>query len=100
MGPPLLTLVERKAYDCSEPRLHPRSPRDGSEVQNPVCTPARRGSLVADSRRCVCAPILADMLSRTRPVSSGFIKLPSPGEHPLTSPEWISRDAAELSKAH
>jgi hypothetical protein len=34
-----LTLVDRKAYGCSEPRLHPPTPRDCTEVQNPVCFP-------------------------------------------------------------
>jgi hypothetical protein len=48
-----LTSDERKDYGCSGSRLHPRSPRDCTEVQNPVCSPARRGSLVADSRRRV-----------------------------------------------
>jgi hypothetical protein len=51
----------------------PRSPRDGSEVQNPVRSLARRGSLVADSCRCVehlSCPICCRVPARFLPASS------------------------------
>jgi hypothetical protein len=69
----------------------PPAPRDCTEVQNPVCSPVRRGSL--DTRAAAIEPpsCPAGMLSPTHHLTpAGFIEpcLPS-RERPPGSPDWV-----------